>query len=67
MNFYWICSACAKELGGVWPQNHVATVAYMKCECCDGKKQRSDEAIAPWVDYDWPDKKKTKAARANRD
>lgn len=64
---YWICDTCAKERGGKWPKGHVATVSLMKCGYCDGKNHGSQEAIAPWVDYNWPDKKLTKVAKANRD
>lgn len=50
---YWICDACAKERGGVWPENQCATIASKICEYCNGKSQ-IEPCIAPWVDYDWP-------------
>ena len=64
---YGMCSACAKEMGGRWPKDHVATMTYMECPYCKGKKQLPNEPVAPWLDYDWPDRKKTAAARAGRD
>lgn len=50
---YWICSFCAKQKGGIWPKNHVATMAAKQCEYCNGEHQ-TEQFIAPWVDYDWP-------------
>lgn len=49
---YWICDNCAKERGGEWPDEHVATVAKKMCKYCDGKNQTND-FISPYVDYDW--------------
>lgn len=52
---YWICTACAKERGGVWPERHVATLAAKMCLYCNGGKQLPTERfIAPYVDYNWP-------------
>lgn len=69
MNFdkgYWICHACATEKGGIWPDHHVATMAEKVCPYCEGNKQ-TDRFIAPWVDYNWPDKKLTSLAKNLRD
>lgn len=49
---YWICDACAKERGGVWPDGHVATVADIPCKYCDDKNRVGPSA--PYIDYDWP-------------
>lgn len=54
---YWICGVCAADKGGVWPKDHCATVCVMRCEYCQGKNQNPNEAIAPWVDYNWPGRK----------
>jgi hypothetical protein len=51
---YWICHACATERGGVWPEGHVATMAVKKCEYCEDRLRTPNEAIAPYVDYNWP-------------
>lgn len=64
---YWICCNCAKERGGTWPPGHIATLAYIKCEYCDGKNHTANEAIAPWVDFDWADDESTFIAKINRD
>lgn len=52
---YWICGKCAEARGGKWPEGHVATVVVKRCEYCNDKNRSPNEAIAPWVDYDWPD------------
>lgn len=65
---YWICDACARERGGIWPEGHVATLALTECQYCNGDKHLSNEAIAPWVDYNWPDDRRAdQKARLNRD
>lgn len=65
---YWICDACAKERGGVWPEGHVATLADVPCRYCDDKHRKPGERIAPWVDFDWPeDEAANRQARIVRD
>ena len=64
---YWICDACAKERGGVWPEGLCATLLQTACKYCRGEKQK-EEFIAPYVDYDWPaDPVLTRRARMQRD
>lgn len=48
---YWICSDCAKEKGGTWPEGHCATCSLGDCPYC-GKK---DVTIIPYVDFNWKD------------
>lgn len=64
--YYFICSSCAEARGAVWPANHVATMTETICEYCNGKNQK-ENFIAPWVDYNWPDKTLTKKAQSLRD
>lgn len=65
---YWICSSCAQERGGIWPEGHVATFSKMPCKYCNGQNQnRGEHFISPWVDYDWPNKETTKIAKFSRD
>jgi hypothetical protein len=52
---YWICSTCAAERGGRWPEGHVATCAEKTCKYCNGEKQGAEKYIAPYVDFDWPE------------
>lgn len=63
---YWICSACATERGGVWPEPLVATLTQTTCKYCNGEKQL-ENFIAPWVDWDWGDQKLSRIARLSRD
>lgn len=64
---YWMCDACAKDMGGVHPPDGVGTVIHGTCEYCKGKKQVG-KLLAPWVDFDWPkDQNATKRARLARD
>ena len=63
---YWICSECAKLLGGTWPEGHVATITEGICETCNGERQ-IDKIVAPYVDYDWKDPAFTGHCMANRD
>ena len=53
-NFHhsFICRACAKAQGGVWPKDHVATIHEGRCGYCGKQK-----ALANIGDYDWPDNK----------
>jgi hypothetical protein len=49
---YWMCSACAYCMGGVWPyEGYVCTVTKGTCEYCGFE----NEILTPWVDYNWPD------------
>lgn len=64
---YWMCAACAKERGGVWPKGHAATVILDTCPYCEGKNHSPTEGIVPWVDFNWPDQDLTKKAQALRD
>jgi hypothetical protein len=34
----YICRECAKERGGVWPENHISTWHTHTCENCGEKK-----------------------------
>lgn len=64
--YYWICFECAKARGAVWPEGHVATMTEITCKYCNGKNQK-EIFIAPWVDYNWPNKNTTKMAEKLRD
>lgn len=47
---YWLCSDCATERGGSFPDNHVCTVLPdQECPYCHDKK-----TLVPYVDFDWP-------------
>ncbi len=59
---YWACSECMRKAGGVYPEGHVCTMIKSKCGVC-GK----EGIMAPWVDYDWPDKKDDLTAKLTRD
>jgi len=48
----WLCSTCARKLGGAWPRGHLATITSGPCEVC-----RKDSAITTPGDWDWPDGK----------
>lgn len=50
----YICAACAKAEGGVWPPGHAATWNVGKCDQC-GK----DDSICALSDWDWPGRKRT--------
>jgi len=64
---YWICDACAKEKGGVWPKGHQATAMEDICPYCRGIKQLTVH-IMPWVDFNWPkDIDSDVTAKMNRD
>jgi len=54
----YICTACAEECGGVWPEGHVATFHESECGLCGNRK-----ALSNVGDWNWPDKK----ARGMRD
>lgn len=48
---YWLCSTCATENGGVFPDGHVCTVISGKCSVCNSGVETT---LIPWVDFDWP-------------
>jgi len=48
----YICSDCAKLLGGKWPDGHAATWHEGKCLICKRLK-----ALANVGDWTWPDGK----------
>lgn len=61
---YYMCSDCAKDKGGVFPEGHVCTVMRGECPYC----KTQDVILIPWVDFNWPmDYDKDKAAKGNRD
>jgi len=47
----YLCGACAKRLGGTWPDGHCATMHSGICPYCNKKK-----GLCCIGDYDWPDK-----------
>jgi hypothetical protein len=49
----YICSVCADEKGGVWPEGHAATMHSGICGLCGKTK-----TLANVGDWDWPDNKK---------
>ena len=49
-DFQYICSDCAEDLGGVWPEGHVATFHEAKCDCC-----HKTAGLANIGDWNWPD------------
>lgn len=53
---YFICSDCAKERGGRWPECHCATMHYDKCEYCG----RLEQALCATTDYLWGKEKTLK-------
>ena len=60
---YYICSECAAENGGTWPDGHCCTVTEGKCKYCG-----EEGTIIPWVDFDWPKDKEIDAiAKRRRD
>ena len=58
----YICFGCARRLGGVWPEGHVATAHMGTCPEC---KQR--KSLVSVDDYDWPKKSKRPKYGAGRD
>lgn len=46
----YICTDCAKGLGGNWPQGHLATFHTEKCDVCEEEKPVSNVG-----DWNWPD------------
>ncbi len=48
----YICAACAKELGGTVPENHMATMHVGMCDACC-----TDQVISNVGDWDWIDRK----------
>ena len=48
----YICSECAEEKGGEWPEGHCATFHYNDCPYCGKRK-----ALASVGDWNWPDRK----------
>lgn len=64
LEHYWLCSECARDKGGVFPEGHACTVMSGKCPYCD----KENVTLIPWVDFDFPkDKKLDKKAKGNRD
>lgn len=49
---YWLCSECAKERGGTFPEGHCCTVMADKCPYCNETK-----TVIPYVDFNWPTRK----------
>jgi hypothetical protein len=52
-NAEYICEECASELGGTWPEWHVATFHTGVCDGC--KKETSLSNVGDW---NWPDGKR---------
>ena len=48
----YICSGCAKQLGGTWSRDHIATFYHGTCLAC-----KEFKALANVGDWDWPDDK----------
>ena len=49
----YLCASCAQELGGKWPEGHVATFHFAKCDAC-----KQSRGLANIGDWDWPDRKR---------
>ena len=52
----FICSDCARALGGTWPDGHLATMHVGVCQCCVAWCG-AWKAMANVGDWDWPDRK----------
>lgn len=61
---YWMCSPCAKKMGGVFPNGHVCTVMEGVCKYCNEARV----TLVPWVDFNWPkDNTHDSVAKVTRD
>lgn len=49
-DYSYLCSECAKTLGGEWPENHFATWHTGLCDNCG-----VEAALAHHDDWNWPD------------
>lgn len=49
----YICTECAKEKGGIWPKDHVATFHSDICEYC-----KKEKGLCNIGDFNWPDGKR---------
>ena len=56
--FEYICDACAKKDGAVWPKGHVATYHMGECDGCTGMKN-----ICAVSDWDWPEQRNLERGR----
>jgi DNA-directed RNA polymerase subunit RPC12/RpoP len=45
----YICSACARRLGAIWPRGHVATFHEAICPEC-----KEPKSLASVDDWNWP-------------
>jgi hypothetical protein len=55
---YFVCEACAKANGGVWPEGHLATWCHDTCDACgriDGVCGVSDWRWTRGLPKDWVD------------
>ena len=50
----YICTDCAEERGGRWPEGHAATWHEGECEYC----HTPEVALSNIGDWNWPDKRK---------
>lgn len=57
-----VCSECAMEAGGEWPEGHCATFWQGECRAC-GKVA----AVCCTSDWNWPGKKGRKLTEARRE
>jgi hypothetical protein len=46
----YLCNECAEELGGVWPEGHIATFHTGTCDCC-----HTEQSLSNTGDWNWPD------------
>lgn len=49
----YLCDACARSYGAVWPQEHIATYSIMTCDVCG-----EERVCANVGDWNWPDGKR---------
>lgn len=45
----YLCSDCAEDLGGTWPDGHLATMHEGYCDVCGEKS-----ALSHMTDWEWP-------------
>ena len=61
----YLCSRCAKRLGGKWPKGHAATFHGGVCNLCG-----LAASLAAWDDWNWPapkDRKFNQEAESTRE
>jgi hypothetical protein len=52
-----ICHDCAKEKGGFWPEEHLATQWYGTCDYCHRRKECCSIGDWDWTDVDFSNRR----------